>query len=482
MKKKTLIICVYTTFILLPISSIASTTLDDLDPLVDLELSISIQTIRGLEDSFADYNGFSMDLTIQDSTFTSTTWTTLPYATNINWTVTYDIPDDQEEIPIVIELYALIDDTTILCDLSDNSVTNSDKSNRTITLSYQVKTNRWTGDDVLGDSSGYGRLNGCDDGTIYEEDNDCELWFTISQTDPDGDMIPYWMEENILFTDPLEDDSQTDFDNDEIPTWWEYKWGYDPLTKDDHDLLDEDNDSITNIEEYITSSFGSDPYRKDIFLEFDYMQEGPNGEQNIVPPGAFELLKNPVHRRNIVYHFDTGEINGGEFIPYQETISFDEIMDVYTQYFLHENNDTWRRSVFHYGLIVHESFPKGYGFSGDVSPYWGYLPGTNSFVISSTLMEKNARLTSKTLEYLYASAIMHEMGHNFGLRNGHPPGCDMRSSKYPWQIGWWLFRTYKSIMNYHYTYRIFDYSDGTHGTRDFDDWSALDFSHFEIPE
>jgi hypothetical protein len=35
-------------------------------------------------------------------------------------------------------------------------------------------------------------------------------------------------------------------------------------------------------------------------------------------------------------------------------------------------------------------------------------------------------------------------------------------------------------MNYHYTYKILDYSDGSNGGRDFDDWSNLDFNYFEI--
>ena len=53
------------------------------------------------------------------------------------------------------------------------------------------------------DPSGYGRLNGCDDNSIYEQDRDCELWFTISQNDFDGDGLPYWLEINMYNTSPL---------------------------------------------------------------------------------------------------------------------------------------------------------------------------------------------------------------------------------------------------------------------------------------
>ncbi len=52
-----------------------------------------------------------------------------------------------------------------------------------------MKTGHWTGDDALQDISGYGRLNGCDDGTIYKKDRDCELWFSITQNDFEQDSI-----------------------------------------------------------------------------------------------------------------------------------------------------------------------------------------------------------------------------------------------------------------------------------------------------
>jgi hypothetical protein len=74
---------------------------------------------------------------------------------------------------------------------------------------------------------------------------------------------------------------------------------------------------------------------------------------------------------------------------------------------------------------------------------------------------------------------MHETGHNFGIRFGEPFGCDCWIGKYPWQICFWFIRNYKSIMNYQYTYNIFDYSDGSHGRGDYDDWANIDLTYFE---
>ena len=35
-------------------------------------------------------------------------------------------------------------------------------------------------------------------------------------------------------------------------------------------------------------------------------------------------------------------------------------------------------------------------------------------------------------------------------------------------------------MNYGYTYILVDYSDGSRGMNDFDDWNNLDLTHFEM--
>ena len=80
----------------------------------------------------------------------------------------------------------------------------------------------YMGDDYLGDPSGYGRLSGIDDNSIYEQDRDCELWFTISQNDFDGDGFPYWLEVNMYNTSPLINNRGEDADGDGIPIEWEY--------------------------------------------------------------------------------------------------------------------------------------------------------------------------------------------------------------------------------------------------------------------
>jgi len=448
-----------------------SLTIEDYDPLTDVNITIDFLTIRALDvfDNSSSEADFFIKLNINEVEYTSEIWHDQSYIYEPNFSIKVDVPDEEEFVIIKIQLWEWNSDENLLCDIGDEA--------QNVTITYSIKNGNWFGDDELKDSSGYGRLNGCDDGSIYENQYDSEVWFTIYQNDYDNDSLPYWLEVNTYGTDPAVDNTGEDLDNDYLPIEYEHKWGFNPLISENHIDNDDDLDSLTTYEEFLTNEYRTDPYRKDVLIEYDFMETGPTGEENIVPLDADDLLRNPFHRRNINIH-----INRDEMIPYNENVGIQEVFDIYDEYYLHNNPDTWRRSVFHYGLFVSECTPPGYGFSGDVTPYWGYIPGTNGFVISSRQMERSSIRDSNTLAYTFGSAIMHEMGHNFGIRGGNPPGCDNRGCIYPWRLGFWLYWNYKSCMNYRYTYKIFDYSDGSHGVRDFDDWSAINFSYFEIPK
>jgi len=449
-------------------------SLDDFDPLVDITVTVNITSIRSLDiiDISSDPD-FFVKVFINDEEFVGPIWNNTSYLYDYFY-IEENVPDDEEFVSVEIQLWDYNSNGDVICDIGNE--------NENVELIYNIKTGQWKGDDQLEDPSGYGRLNGCDDGSIYKEERDCEIWFHISQNDFDNDGMPHWVETLVYDTDPEVDNTGEDKDNDGCPIEWEHKWGYDPNIWDDHENLDQDVDSISNIEEYFTRELGSDPFRKDLFLEIDYMEEGPNGEQSIVPEDTVELLKNPFHIRNIVFHLDVGEKYGGEIIPFDDETNQTEVINIYNKYFIKSENNNWRRSVFHYGVFVYLCQPNGYAFRGDGSPFWGYGPGTNSFVIAGKNMERLSNKTLEPLSYIYASSIMHETGHNLGIRWGNPFGCDARFSFKPWQIGFWIYFNYKSIMNYIYTYSILDFSDGSHGRRDHDDWANIDLTHFEIPD
>ncbi|MDG6217991.1 MAG: hypothetical protein QCI00_00930 [Candidatus Thermoplasmatota archaeon] len=434
------------------------------------EFTIVFQKFRYLEEECEDDAMFRIECVVADKRYESPKLDVSYFGKDINWSITKIVPSSQRVYTISISLYKSVNDHDILCDLSP------DPHSKSAEIVYSLNTGWWIGDDYHGDLSGYGRLNGCDDGSIYDFEDDAELWFAIRKTTPDGDGIPSWIEINEYGTDPFVDDRGTDYDNDGIPTEWEWYFGYHPKEWDDHENLDMDNDGLSNLEEFLTWGYGSDPFRPDIFLEIDCMAESPTGESSLIPEEAIEMIHYPFHRRNYVIH-----VNRSDIIPFIERMNLNDLLFTYQQYFLQNDLDNWKRGVFHYAVYVYETFPKGFAFSGDVEPYMGYHQGTNAFVISSSSMEHYARWFPQSLAYYYASVTMHELGHNFGFRWGNPFGVDAQLGKYPWQPMYYVYRNYKSIMNYRYTYKIFDYSDGTNGFLDHDDWSALDLTYFLVP-
>jgi len=473
LKNNKIIYLIIATLILTPITATVTTSNPiDYDPLVNIKVTVEINSIRALEklDELSEAD-FYVKITINEEEYTSPTYLNSDYLYNLPWTFTVDVPDGDLEVDIKIQLWDQDNPTDTLCDISPNQYDNM------INIVYNIKTGHWSGDDSLEDPSGYGRANGCDDESYYTNEQDCELWFkwfNIYQTDYDNDGIPYDIEVNTYNTNPKKDNRGEDTDDDGCPIEWEHKWGYNPKVFDDHNTTDTDLDGLDNIEEYLTSQWDSDPYRKDLFLELDQMEDGPNGEQNTVPDPSKEMLKTGYDYRNIMFHLDDGWMGGGELIPFEEMVYAPGEQDIYREYFLHNDTDNWRQGVFHYGLMVYDHFPiKGFAFSG------GNNWRTNSFLMSSSHLAKKEKHLNKEKNTIYAGVIMHEIGHSLGIYSGNPPGCDNQRGRMPLQLQWWLYGNYKSCMNYRYVYKLVDYSDGSHGFLDFDDWSYIDFTLFQ---
>lgn len=446
----------------------------DYDPFIDIILSFEVISIRGYVETDEDaVPNFSVLLNINDEQFLSPNWGSNRYLYDINWTVNKNVPDNNPEVIIKIQLI----DNDAPCDIGGSL------DNNTVEIIYDIRTNHWFGDDFIGDSSGYGRLNGCDDGSYYEEEKDCEIWFNIYQNDLDNDTIPTWAEINLYGSSPFIDNSIDDFDNDGIPYYWEHHWNYAPNIWDDHKSLDPDDDGLTNIEEFLTSEWFSDPYRRDLFIELDQMDFGPNGEGFRVPNSTKDLLADRYNPRNIVYHLDDGCMGGGELIPFDYLSLRGEILDIYDNYFLHNDPDNWRRGVFRYAVFIHDNFrASAYAFVGEGRIINSNVRGINSFQITTTSVNKAAKRRNVPIDFICACFIMHETGHTLGVDIFNPFGCDSIWSTRPWRLPFWIFHNYKSVMNYKYTFRLLDYSDGSHGFFDHDDWGNLDFTWFQFRE
>ena len=433
-------------------------------------MTVNIISIRLLDHkNFHNNRDFFVKVLINSEEFYSPNWNDSAYLYDIKWTATANVADDIEYVNISIELF-------------DNSIfeVNTKTQGYIANLIYNIKTGHWTGDDYVGDPSGYGRLNSYESEGICRCENNYELWFNIYQNDFDGDGIPYWTEINIYGTNPEYNNTGEDLDGDNLPIEWEHKWMYKPNIWDNHVQLDIDNDSLTNVEEYRMSTWGADPYRKDIFIEMDIMADGPLGQNSSVSNNSKELLKSTFNRRNIVFHIDDGCMGGGETIPFDLKTDSKDLPYIYKTYFLHNNSDNWRRSVFRYAMIVYNYYPaSGIAFVGENPHFFWHMQGINTYVISAQSVQKTSIKLSKTLDFIFACMIMHETGHTFGIDFLFPIGCDNIRTTRPFSLAYWLFGNYKSCMNYRYVYSILDYSDGSHGLFDYNDWANLDFSFFE---
>ena len=343
-----------------------------------------------------------------------------------------------------------------------------------ISLTYDYRTGRWTGDDYFGDDDGLGHYLG----------KYFELWFNVYQSDYDHDEIPYWVEVNVLHTDPMVDDSKLDPDGDGIPTAWEWKWGYDPFTWDDHKTLDPDIDGLTNIQEYQMAKWFADPYQPDIYIETDGMKKGRRflDYNHILYKDSQQMLIERFAQHGINFYIDDGWIDGpknggGELLPFIkviDSIAGNQLLGFYTHNFADE-----RKGIFRYIIVANEA---GFNIPAEFNRY-------DLMIIDSS--PKKMVLVRKTysprqLHVNVAKLALHELGHSLGLLSGEFIGIDASGpveNKYPSMTQEEYNKyisSYHSVMNYGVLWKdkkFFDYSDGSNGAP----YDQNDWDHFYLP-
>ncbi|HEC75714.1 MAG TPA: hypothetical protein ENI33_00440 [Thermoplasmatales archaeon] len=418
--------------------------INDFDPTVNLSIDVIIKRVRTIDIEINNPPSFFVKVKCEGGEWKSKTFSGFDVM-NLG-TAHFDIPDDEENIDIIIEVFK----NGIQADVSNES--------KNLRIIYDVIEGTWRGDDYLHDVNGYGHASGTEDGK-YDE-NDCEIWFDILEDDYDGDGLTYWEEVNIYHTSPLENDAGRDDDGDGLPIEWEDKYGYNPFSYDEHSKLDPDEDGLQNDEEYMMESWFSDPFRQDIYIENDYMEEY-NGITPIMPEESIQMQYSAFTKHNIMLFIDAGLTEESEKIPYQD-IGWNEIKELYEKYFLHNNENNPRKGVFHYALIIHSfrDFGRGVG---------GFNFKRDAFAVCSAYIQR-WRPWKEGIILGHGGSYMHELGHQLGLSH---------LKVFPWQPLYWLSWNYKSCMNYRYNFKIVDYSDGSHGFMDRDEWGNLNLQRFD---
>jgi hypothetical protein len=221
-------------------------------------------------------------------------------------------------------------------------------------------------------------------------------------------------------------------------------------------------------------AMGADPNRPDIFLQTDWMANAdhdqhpsPEAIRLVVEAFAKSPYVSPTGSVGIVLHVDAGPdsvlapgktwgaLSRARVLPWQKNLGtaatgtynwtvFDAIRNARGGFV-----ETGRAAVFHYAIFAHYhdlDDPHGFGASGNSRG----IGGTDIVV---TLGNFTNGVGSPREQ---AGTLMHELGHNLGLRHG---GCDDTNLK----------PGYESVMNYAYQmegvtrgamHGVLDYSRG----------------------
>ena len=439
---------------------------------------VQIKRIRLLDESITNPE-YTVSITIDGTEASQLDGSITERESWFEWPIGYVFLEEYSESSIPIEIGIIVKNKFWF----DTPGDLSPGSEKTLSLTFDPKRGDWTGDDQPGDISGYGHASGYDDGNFDEKD--FEIWFEIYQMEVynnyylDGDKLTYWEETNMYQSDPFSYDGDTDFDEDGIPAEWEDRYGYDPFTWDDHQTLDPDEDGIQNVEEYQIDMWCSHPFVQDIFIEVDFMEAKRfwNQPYEFTEDSAY-LLKNAFAKRNIMMHVDLGTYGGGgDYAPYEERTVGMGLQGARLKYFLQGDMNNWRKGIFHWAFICSRI------------EYWDREVGGRMFYTDSFVLARQT-IIDNTFKYIYAkfsnptvgmaSVFMHELGHTLGLFGSDFAGIDNIDTTKPWRPDFYNYRAYESCMNYHYTYKLLDYSNGDDDSEyDQDDWGLLDLTRFE---
>lgn len=215
-----------------------------------------------------------------------------------------------------------------------------------------------------------------------------------------------------------------------------------------------------------------DPKKKDLYVEVDWMYD-PVANRSFKPTSTqIAKLEGAFTAKDINFHADTGQFGGGnELQSYEEYlhitsspshVDFADFKNGHGSYpanYSPNRNGVWRYMIS--GYRMHE-YPNVSGLAE--------VGGSDSF-ISNGLVEDTFAYFN--LDDAIAGTMIHELGHNLCLNKTlvyeQQPSLCAYSGVDSLSGG----ENYLSSMNYAYQVFMVDYSDGSHGSHDHDDWSAV---------
>ncbi len=156
--------------------------------------------------------------------------------------------------------------------------------------------------------------------------------------------------------------------------------------------------------------------------------------------------------QGIWLYIDDGDYGGGEQIKHKDTLSELDFIDLYDSNYNGNNGFTQsRESKFHYCVFA----------DGIWTGRTGRCHGDRFVVADGHIL-----IGGVTAQ---AGTFMHELGHSIGLLQGD----ESEGAGYFPGIDRYYDLDYKSCMNYYYTTSLVDYSDGSNGADDHEDWGDI---------
>lgn len=230
-----------------------------------------------------------------------------------------------------------------------------------------------------------------------------------------------------------------DTDGDSICDEAEARYGTDPNNADtDGDSLS-DRMELFGLNGLDLRHYGADPLRKDIFLEIDYypgLQPDPAAVQMVINAFADAPVSNPDGSTGIDLHVIVDDEISAADVD-------DDLNPAWSDFDLIKDNyfESRRRNVFHYTLFANQHN------GGRASGYSRGIPAQDVMVTMGNWSTPGGTIQQQ------AGTLMHELGHNLGLRHGGDENANYKPN-------------YLSIMSYNYQL-IGMRVDGEDGVLDF---------------
>ena len=253
------------------------------------------------------------------------------------------------------------------------------------------------------------------------------------------------------------------------------RWTMQRVDTDGDALLDDEERSGVNADfdpdiEVDLEAMGADPERKDVFVEVDQMAGHPLSDaavRRVAEAFRTAPVSNPGGSTGVSLHVDAGrsslmnpytgarwgELSESGRVPHAAVLGV-EINDQYDwsefDQLKREHFELYRGSVFHYALTAHRHPDPHTGGEARAIPSSDFMM---AFARCPAGVDCNSPVDDQ------AAALMHELGHNLGLRHGGFESVNFKPNHF-------------SIMNY-----LFAYGIPRAGTRR---QYALDYSRFDF--